>query len=953
MPAPVAPVLDNFNRANENPLTDGGQWTGPVTGGGNFKVVSNQAQGALPATCVDFWNPLSLNDQEAVVDLVSGMAYPYVYDDFTRANEAPISGGGVWTIDAGTGGALKVVSNQAAGSGTASNASALSGVTVTDCEVEATIATVPGAGNQIGVTARTQINSGRDMYLAHYSGSGGVVLLKIVANVQTSLGTATVTLVAGDKIRINCTGTTISASYFHSGAWTQFASVTDTAFASGSIGAFIRQTTGRLTNFTVNSGYDGNQAGPMILTSNATGNNSSQRGYAALCMIGLITLYRQGSGGTLTSLGTSSQTLGAGDSVGVQSIGTTINVWYRPSGGSWSLVITATDSTFTSGSPGMRTRTSSGLLDNFAAGISAGEVDPPFISSVTTVHAPILATIPLSFIASVTAVHAPSLQQNVAVPFISSATTVYALTTQGDLAVPFIGSTTAVYAPTLPQPEVDVPFISSHTHVYSIFSLFDPNKTYGGPGNGGEAFLVALNANGVTTTATLAADISATSSTLTLTGDSGFPPATAIVVTIDDEELYIYPNGSGNYNTHGRGLGNTTPDAHTAGATVSWDDTYNLAILATENINASFTANVDGSGSILYPGWLICFDSSQAYLSGDRYPMHVTEVLGVFDAGTGVSGTSKLDGAQPNAICTPTGASDDCPAALSNPARIQTDIVPGDVAVVAYENPEASMLALGPRSTALQSWFGMKRVDLTDHDVTFTDPNGIVVDTTGTYDTFTGSINGEWFEPNMIGVAPQTGLPTPNNVPFTSVTLPGTDRKFTFGSGGGGYDETGWPICCLAVRQGTKRVPAWESWDWHNYNYVYCGFGTDDTYAQILVNRNGIIFGSVPVVDLPGPQDIPGPEAVWDDKEYYFGASWYVAIYNGVYLIIGPSIGGQPSPGGEPGDPGYVPTVTFPGGTPGVIVPPFVPPVEGGAGGGIENPLMGMHVWGTSGKGFA
>jgi len=37
----------------------------------------------------------------------------------------------------------------------------------------------------------------------------------------------------------------------------------------------------------------------------------------------------------------------------------------------------------------------------------------------------------------------------------------------------------------------------------------------------------------------------------------------------------------------------------------------------------------------------------------------------------------------------------------------------------------------------------------------------------------------------------------------------------------------------------------------------------------MVINRNGIVFGSVPVVNLPGPQDIPAPTD-GDDGSYYF-----------------------------------------------------------------------------------
>lgn len=546
----------------------------------------------------------------------------------------------------------------------------------------------------------------------------------------------------------------------------------------------------------------------------------------------------------------------------------------------------------------------------------------------------------LGFIASRTTVYTPTLP--IDAPFIGSVTVVHPPSLPAELSAPFIGSTTVVYPPDVP--EVRVPFIPSATHVFGAWSLFDPNRTYSGPGNGGESFLIRLAANGVTETATLAADISATDTALTLTGDGSFPSSEPFVATIDSEVIYLVQVAPGSYRIRGRAVSNTGAAAHTAGATVSWGDSYDLALVASSDIARSFTADVNGTGTDTYPGWLICFDSTQAYLSGSRYPMHVTSLLGVFDSGAGSGGTNRCDAAQPNAIATTAAASDDCPAALANPSRISSDILTGDVALVRYTNPEATVLDIGSRAVAIQSWFGLKRVDATDHDVTFTDPNGIVVDTTGAEGTFTGSVNGEWGEPVPLvtGIAPDAsdaaGAPisTPNPEPFTTVTLPGVDRKMTYGSGGGGYDEKGWPICCLAVRQGNRRVPFWQSWDWRDYAYVYTGFGVDDTFAQLLINRNGVVFDSVPSVELPGPQDIDGPDAVWDDATYFVGASWYVAIFSTPYLVFGPSIGGELSPGTGGGG-GFAPGVSYPGGIGGG--PVFTVPtttIEGGSGGDIS-----------------
>jgi hypothetical protein len=550
--------------------------------------------------------------------------------------------------------------------------------------------------------------------------------------------------------------------------------------------------------------------------------------------------------------------------------------------------------------------------------------------------------IAVPFIGSATVAHAPTLVGNVSVPFIATATTVYAPALQGNVTVPFIATVSAVFTPTLAHANSDVavPFIASQTRVFGVFSLFVDTTRSGVVGNGGETFIVRLAPNGSSETATLASSLSDTATLLELTGDGGMPALEPFCLTIDDEVLYVVPlGGTGSYRIRRRGASNTTAAAHTAGADATWSDSYEQAIVAGNDIAHEFTADITSTGSYTYPGWLICFDSSQAYLGSDRYPMHVTSVLGVFDAGVGSTGSNRCDAAQPNAVCTPVGVSDDCPAALSNPSRIQTDILIGDVAVVRYTNPEASALDLGPRSAALQSWFGLKRVSTGGVDVTLTDVNGIVIDTTGTYDTFTGSVNGVWDNPLGPGIGPDTGLPTNHDVPYTSVTLLGADRNFTVTT------EKGWPICALAVRQGKKRVPYWQSWDWKDFGYVYTGFGTDATFAQILANRNGIVYGSVPEVALPGSQDIDGPDAVWDDGDdglggYFFAASWYVAIFAAPYLVLGPLIGGgiHALPPSGP----LLPVVDFGGGV-GVpsVTEPHEPFVEGGSGGNINPPNLG------------
>lgn len=446
-----------------------------------------------------------------------------------------------------------------------------------------------------------------------------------------------------------------------------------------------------------------------------------------------------------------------------------------------------------------------------------------------------------------------------------------------------------------------------------------------GPGNGGEVNGIALNANGVTTTATLAAALSSSDALLSLTGDGGLPTNVGFCLTIGSETIYVIQIAVGSYRIRARAVGNTTVASHASGASATWTDSYDMAVASEADANASFTANLNSTGSTTYNGWLISFDSTQAYLGSSRYPMHVTELVGVFDAGAGVTGTNRLDASQPNAICTTAAVSDDCPAALSNPSLITTNIASGDVAVLRYTNPEASMLVLGARSAALQTWYGLKRVDATDHDVTLTDTNGIVVDTTGGEGTYTGSVNGEWLNP-------PGGL--------TTVTLPGTDRFFTRGSAADGYDEKGLPVCALAVRQGLRRVPYWHSPTWHNFNYVYSGFDTDATYVQVVINRNDVTETNDPAVALPGAQDISGPEATWDDNTYYFGASWYVVIFGTPFVLLGPALNGPGalSPGSAGANTAPVGVVSFPGGVPTTTFPPTV---EDGSGGNIPPPTVG------------
>lgn len=476
----------------------------------------------------------------------------------------------------------------------------------------------------------------------------------------------------------------------------------------------------------------------------------------------------------------------------------------------------------------------------------------------------------------------------------------------------FIGSSTVLYTPTLQGQDVNVGFISSVTVVYT--PTLDETVLEGiGPGNGGEQWLLKLNANGATETATLTSSIGVSAGgSFTASGDSGLPTSGGFLLQIDDEVIQVRKLGSGTYGIARRGLSNTTPAPHASGASAVWDDTYLMAIESAIGMTA--TAEIEGETAY---GFLIAFDASQAYIDTDRYPMHVTELVGVFPPGIGSASGSLLDGAQPSAVHTPTGLADDAPAALTVPARLTTDIPAGDVAVVRYTNPEADVMTLGPRAVQVQGWYGFGRRDGSNNDVTLTDPNGTVVD---------GTTHGEFFEES-----------------FITATLLGDDRTYTYGPPR--FSNEGWPIAALSIRHGKRRVPLWTSETWHNFDYVYTGFHADAVFVQVLVNRNGFHAPPLGEVALPHPDDIDGPDATWDaTNDYYTSTSWFVGIFDTVFAI-GPVLNGPPTPPSPPTDsPVHVVPGVPPGGSGGDPSDPG-DDWEGGSGGDIDPPVgAGVHL---------
>jgi len=576
----------------------------------------------------------------------------------------------------------------------------------------------------------------------------------------------------------------------------------------------------------------------------------------------------------------------------------------------------------------------------------SGSIDVPFISSTTVVYAPVLeGDIDVPFITSTTVLFPPTVAHPyVLVPFLSSATTLYTPFVQSDqlavpfltvtpvlyppylqpdyIELPFIGSATVVYPPYVQPDYTEVPFIPSVTAMYRITSVW---KDSTGPGNGGEGFMVQLAPASAPVTVTLASGITSTATMLTFTSPiTGLLDDIPFVVHIDSEAILVRHVSVDGLTGSSclRAQANTAAVSHSGGANVTWTEAYDMAIVSTNQIVASTLLTI-GSWSQLYEGFVMVCDSSQGYLNGDRYPAHVSELLGVFPP---EDTTSRLDGPQPSSVSVDAAVSEDCPAGITQPAKIADTIEVGDVALCRYTNIESDVLVLGPRSVIVQSWYGMIRVTDANVIVTDTDPNANIID---------GTTEGSEFESE-----------------FITATLLGDDRTFTYGPPR--YSNKGWPIGVIAVRQGRRRVPLWTSPTWHDFNYVYTGFGDDHTFVQVVINRNDFIWnGASPdaEVDLPGPQDIDGPDITWDDTAlYYTSTCWYVALFGfESHFVAGPPIGTITPP-----PPTIIPVIP-PGGTgggggppgTGFVNPPLVP-VEGGSGGDIpptvENvlPVVGV-----------
>lgn len=173
-------------------------------------------------------------------------------DDFNRANENPLSGGGNWTAWPGING-LQIVTNQVKASAAGFCNQQWNTVYSGDQEWGFTVATLPAVGETVQfyfcLTARSSTDY--DGYNFYYTRGTGYQLRKVTAGSFTNLTsvTAGTALSAGDKMCVQLAGNIVSGWIFTGGAWSKVFEATDSTYTSGKPDMGIQNTTAILDDW--------------------------------------------------------------------------------------------------------------------------------------------------------------------------------------------------------------------------------------------------------------------------------------------------------------------------------------------------------------------------------------------------------------------------------------------------------------------------------------------------------------------------------------------------------------------------------------------------------------------------------------------------------------------------------------------------------------------------------
>lgn len=184
------------------------------------------------------------------------MAFPTtpILDSGAGADETPVTTNFTVPVDTGIG-SLNRTSNQfASASGFAGAYYDLSQFGP-DCEAYATIAAIPGGGEDALVFARFKDVGTATPDGYYWRVTGGATFtatLRVETDGSSSIldTVSSLTVVNGDKLGIACIGTTIQGWLFQSGAWSKLSEVTDATYgAAGYIGMILNGGAPKLTDF--------------------------------------------------------------------------------------------------------------------------------------------------------------------------------------------------------------------------------------------------------------------------------------------------------------------------------------------------------------------------------------------------------------------------------------------------------------------------------------------------------------------------------------------------------------------------------------------------------------------------------------------------------------------------------------------------------------------------------
>lgn len=178
-------------------------------------------------------------------------------DQFNRANEIPLSGGGNWRRIQNGLGALNLVSNVVAGTTGTTNAMAWigNGPIPGDAESYYTIATLPASGDALNCYLRlAQLDVTQNIatgYTAYWVATTGDVGIRRVFNNTFALLASGVTVApaVGNRFGFTVSGSTFTLWIDTGSGWTSVLTATDATYTRGYVGVGMRGTNARIDDF--------------------------------------------------------------------------------------------------------------------------------------------------------------------------------------------------------------------------------------------------------------------------------------------------------------------------------------------------------------------------------------------------------------------------------------------------------------------------------------------------------------------------------------------------------------------------------------------------------------------------------------------------------------------------------------------------------------------------------